>query len=241
MFLIFMIIGGLQKLTLIDYPGHLACTVFLTGCNFRCPFCYSSELVLPEKIALQPRLAMSDFFNFLKQRKGQLDGVVVCGGEPTINPELPDFCRQIKKMDYKLKLDTNGSNPAMLEELLKKKLLDYVAMDIKAPREKYSQVIGFNGASALYLLDNIQKSIDLLKKELVDYEFRTTFVPGLHSKEDVVAIVNWLKPAKRFYLQNFRPEKTLDPNFSTLRPFLDEEMVGYSRLFAPFFEIVQIR
>jgi len=236
-----MIIGGLQKLTLIDYPGHLACTVFLSGCNFRCPFCYSAELVLPEKIALQPKIEASDFFDFLKQRKGQLDGVVICGGEPTINPDLPDFCREIKKMGYKVKLDTNGSNHGLLAKMLNGRLLDYVAMDIKAPREKYSQVIGFDGASNLYLLDNIQKSIDLLKKGLIDYEFRTTFVPGLHTKDDISAIAKWLKPAKRFYLQNFRPEKTLNPSFSTLRPFQDEEAAGYLNLFAPFFEFAQIR
>jgi len=236
-----MKIGGLQKLTLIDYPGCLACTVFLTGCNFRCPFCYSAELVLPEKIAVQPEIPRKDFFDFLKQRKGQLDGVVICGGEPTINPELVDFCSQIKKLGYKIKLDTNGSNPAVIENLLKKKLLNYIAMDIKAPREKYPRLIGFNGVSSAYLLNNIQKSVDLLKKEVVDYEFRTTFVPGLHTKDDVLAIMQWLKPAKRFYLQNFRPEKTLDPNLSTLRPFQADELAGYLDSIAPFFETVQIR
>ncbi|MDD5750660.1 MAG: anaerobic ribonucleoside-triphosphate reductase activating protein, partial [Candidatus Pacebacteria bacterium] len=173
---LFMIIGGLQKITLIDYPGQLACVVFLVGCNFRCPFCYSSELVLPEKIARQPRMPEKDFFDFLKQRQGQLDGVVICGGEPTINQRLADFCSRIKKLGYKIKLDTNGSNPAVIADLLKKKLLDYVAMDIKAPREKYPQTIGFEGVSSSYLLDNIQKSVDLLKKGSVDYEFRTTFV-----------------------------------------------------------------
>jgi len=236
-----MVIGGLQKLTLIDYPGCLACTVFLTGCNFRCPFCYSAELVLPEKIATQPEIPRKDFFDFLKQRKGQLDGVVICGGEPTINPGLVDFCSQIKKLGYKIKLDTNGSNPAVIANLLKKKLLDYIAMDVKAPRDKYPRLIGFNGASSVYLLNNIQKSIDLLKKGIVDYEFRTTFVPGLHTKDDILAITQWLKPAKRFYLQNFRPEKTLDPNLSTLRPFQADELAGCLESIAPFFETVQIR
>jgi len=234
-------IGGLQKLTLIDYPGNLACTVFLSGCNFRCPFCYSAELVLPEKIARQPEISQKYFFDFLKQRKGQLDGVVICGGEPTINPDLPNFCSQIKKMGYKVKLDTNGSNPFLLAKILKNKLLDYVAMDIKAPQEKYAQMIGFDGCHTSYLLNKIQKSIDLLKNGAVDYEFRTTFVPGLHTKDDISAIVRWLKPAKRFYLQNFRPEKTLDPNLSTLRPYQADEMAGYLNLLTPFFETAQIR
>lgn len=234
-------IGGLQRLTLIDYPGNLACTVFLIGCNFRCPFCYSAELVLPEKIARQPEMPTKDFFDFLKQRKGRLDGVVICGGEPTINPELADFCGQIKKMGFKIKLDTNGSNPEVIANLLKKKLLDYVAMDIKASPEKYPTLIGFDGCAVSYLLNNIQKSIDLLKKGIVDYEFRTTFVPGLHTKDDIAAIVRWLKPAKRFYLQNFRPEKTLDPNLSTLRPYQADELAGYLNLLAPFFETAQIR
>jgi len=234
-------IGGLQKITLIDYSGQLACTVFLTGCNFRCPFCYSSELVLPEKIAQQPQIPQKDFFNFLKARRKQLDGVVVCGGEPTINPDLPDFCSQIKGLGYKVKLDTNGSNPVLLRGLLKNKLLDYVAMDVKASPEKYPLLIGFSGCASSYLLSNIQKSIDLLRDGIVDYEFRTTFVPGLHTKDDVLAIAQWLKPAKKFFLQNFRPEKTLDPNLSTSRPLETKEIAPFISLLAPFFDFVQIR
>jgi len=236
-----MKIGGLQKLTLIDYPGTLACTVFLSGCNFRCPWCYSSELVLPEKIAQQPILEEKDFFEFLKQRKCQLDGVVVCGGEPTINSDLPRFLQRIKKFGYKIKLDTNGSNPQMLESVLKQKLVDYIAMDIKAPREKYSQVIGFEGSSGDYLLSLLQKSIDLLKKNIIDYEFRTTFVPGLLDKQDILAIAQWLKPAKRYFLQNFRPEKTLNPSFSSRNSYSMEEAAVFFRSIAPFFEVVQVR
>lgn len=236
-----MKIGGLQRITLLDYPGHLACIVFLTGCNFRCPWCYSSELVLPDKIAKQPVMAQDDFYDFLKKRKGQLEGVVVCGGEPTINPDLPDFCRQIKKIGYKIKLDTNGSNPIMLQELLKKRLVDYVAMDIKASLEKYPMAVGFEGCANNYLADNIQKSVALLKQGLVDYEFRTTFVPGIHTKEDIADIVKWLKPAKKYFLQYFRSEKTLDPIFSQIKVDLTEEINQCLAMASPFFEITQGR
>jgi len=236
-----MKIGGLQRITLLDYPGHLACIVFLTGCNFRCPWCYSSELVLPEKIAKQPIMAHSDFYDFLKRRKGQLEGVVICGGEPTINSDLPAFCRQIKKMGYKIKLDTNGSNPTMLKDLLKKRLVDYLAMDIKAPLAKYSSVVGFEGCSNNYLADNIQKSVEILKQGLVDYEFRTTFVPGIHTKEDIADLVKWLKPAKKYFLQHFRPEKTLDPIFAQMKIDLTEEINQCLAMASPFFEITQVR
>ncbi|MDP2930763.1 MAG: anaerobic ribonucleoside-triphosphate reductase activating protein [bacterium] len=128
-----MIIAGLQKTTLIDYPAKIACTVFLAGCNFRCPWCYSSELVLPEKIKKQSQISARDFFKFLKGKKGLLDGIVLCGGEPSLNKDLPVFIKKIKKMGFLVKLDTNGSNPEMLKRLIKQKLVDYVAMDIKAP------------------------------------------------------------------------------------------------------------
>ena len=136
-----MTIGGLQKLTLIDYPGKIACTVFLFGCNFKCPWCYNPELVLPEKIKKQTGISEKEFFNFLENRKGLLQGVVICGGEPTINQDLPKFIKKIKKMGYAVKLDTNGSNPKMLKELISKKLIDYVAMDIKFPQNRYSELL----------------------------------------------------------------------------------------------------
>jgi pyruvate formate lyase activating enzyme len=134
-------IGGLQKATLIDYPGRLAATVFLIGCNFRCPFCYSSELVLLEKIKKQPKISLKYFFSFLKEKKGLLDGIVVCGGEPCLNKDLLAFIQKIKKLGYLVKLDTNGSNPKMLKNLIDKKLIDYVAMDIKAPLESQKSKI----------------------------------------------------------------------------------------------------
>lgn len=157
---IIMIIAGLQKTTLIDYPGKIACIIFLAGCNFRCPWCYSAELVLPLKIAKQPRISEEEIFNFLKKRQGMLDGVVLCGGEPTINKELPRFIEKIKGLGYSVKLDTNGSNPRMLKELVGAKLIDYVAMDIKTDEDDavYKNIM-IEGIT----IDNIKESVSFLK------------------------------------------------------------------------------
>jgi len=237
-----MIIAGLQKLTLVDYPEKLACTVFLAGCNFRCPWCYNPELVLPEKIKNNPKITKKDFFDFLKFRKNLLDGVVICGGEPTLNQDLPFFCRKIRKMGYFIKLDTNGSNPQMIKDLIKEKLIDYVAMDIKAPEDKYVQTINLKKSSLKNLLKNIKESIDILKKEDIDYEFRTTIVPKLLEKEDIIKIARWIGPAKKYYLQNFQGERdTIDPNFKEINPCLDEYLFDIQKAISHFFEICGIR
>jgi len=231
-----MQIGGLQKVTLIDYPGRIAATIFLTGCNFRCPFCYSSELVLPEKIKKQPRISEKDFFKFLKERKKLIDGVVVCGGEPAISKGLISLIKKIKKEGFLVKLDTNGSEPKILEELIDKKLIDYVAMDIKGPKEKYGE---FSGRKVN--IREIQKSIDILKKGKIDHEFRSTIVPTLHKKGDVIEMAKWIRGAKRYYLQNFRPEKTIDPKFEKIKPYPQEFLLEIQKAISPFFEICQVR
>jgi pyruvate formate lyase activating enzyme len=229
-------IGGLQKVTLIDYPGRLAATVFLTGCNFRCSFCYASELVLPEKIKNQPKISQKELFKFLKERKKLIEGVVLCGGEPAISKGLVPFIKKIKKMGFFIKLDTNGSDPELLKKLIEKKLVDYVAMDIKGPKEKYSK---FSGVKVD--IKKIQKSIDILKEGKVDYEFRSTIVPTLHKKEDVIEMAKWIRGAKRYYLQNFRPEKTIDPKFEKIKPYSQEFLLEIQKAIAPFFEVCQIR
>lgn len=229
-------IGGLQKTTLIDYPGKVACTVFLIGCNFRCPFCYSSELVLPEKIKLQPLVAEKDFFNFLAERKGLLDGVVICGGEPTILAELPAFIKRIKKLGYLVKLDTNGSNPQILKKLIKDGLLDYVAMDVKSVPEKYSEI-----TQSQIKISQIQASIDLLKEGLIDYEFRSTIVPGFHLKADIIKLAHWLQGAKKYYLQNFRPEKTINPSLEKVEPYTEEFLLEIKKEISPLFNDCQVR
>lgn len=231
-----MQIGGLQKVTLIDFPGRIAATVFLIGCNFKCPWCYSRELVLPEEIKKQPRISEKDFFDFLKERKGLLEGVVLCGGEPTINKELPAFIKKIRKAGFLVKLDTNGSNPKMLEKLINDNLIDYAAMDVKLPRERYPEIFGKK-----VKIGNIEKSIKILKQGKIDYEFRTTVVPTVLNKEDILKIAHWIKPAKRYYLQNFRPEKTINPKFEKIKPYPQEYLLEIQKAISPFFEVCQIR
>ena len=231
-----MQICGLQKVTLIDFPGKVACTVFLGGCNFRCPWCYSKELVLPQNIALQPKISEKQFFDFLKTRQELLAGVVVCGGEPTIHKELPQFVKKIKKMNFLVKLDTNGSNPRALQRLLKDRLLDYVAMDVKAPQAKYREAAGVTIDGA-----DIAKSIEILKASKIDFEFRTTVVPTIHTKEDIIRIAKWLSPAKKYYLQNFLPIKTVSQAFEEKRPYSNEDLLDIQKAIVPLFEICEIR
>ena len=232
-----MEIGGLEKSTLIDYPGRIAATVFLLGCNFRCPFCYSSELVLPEKMAEQPKIAEKAFFDFLKERQGLLEGVVICGGEPTIHKDLPDFIKRIKDLGFLVKFDTNGSNPEMLRELMQDGLVDYVAMDIKAPLgAKYDLATGVKVD-----LDKIKESIEIIKGSGVDYEFRSTIVPSIHTKEDVIQMAKDISPAKKYYLQNFRGEKTIDPRFEEIKPYAKDFLLEIQKEISSFFEICQVR
>lgn len=223
-------------MTLIDWPGKIACTVFTVGCNFRCQFCYSSELVLPEKIKNHPQIPEKEFFQFLEERKNFLEGVVICGGEPTIHPDLPSFIKKIRKTGYLVKLDTNGSNPDELKELIDKKLIDYVAMDIKAPREKYQEVVGRRIS-----VKNIEKSINILKENKLDYEFRTTIVPGLLDKEDIIKIAKWIQPSSKYFLQNFLPQKTVDPKFEKVAPYPQKYLLEIQKAIAPFFETCEIR
>lgn len=231
-----MRIGGLQKLTLIDFPGKIACTVFLSGCNFRCPFCYSPELVLPEKIKEHPSLSEKVFFDFLKERKNLLEGITICGGEPSCDKKLPGLVKKIKKMGFFVKLDTNGSNPGMLKKMIDKKLIDYVAMDIKGPKEKYGQIAGVK-----IDIEKIQKSINILREGRVDYEFRSTIVPSLHTKEDIIEMAKWIKGSKKYYLQSFRSEKTLNSEFEKIKPYPRDLLLEIQRAISPFFEICQIR
>ena len=230
-----MLLGGLQKLTLIDYPDHLAATVFTVGCNFCCPFCHNPELVDPQKIKKQPRVLEKEVFDFLATRQGMLEGICITGGEPTLQADLPEFIGKIKNLGYLVKLDTNGSNPAMLENLLNEKLVDYVAMDIKAPLEKYKKVVG-----PTVSLENIQRSVELTRGA-PDYEFRTTVLPSLHSKKDLLSIGRWLEGAKKFYLQQFRPTKTLKAAYQKEKSFDLEKLVQICNTLRMFFDECGIR
>ncbi len=233
-----MIIAGLQKTTLIDYPKKIACVVFLAGCNFRCPWCYSSELVLPAKIVKQPRISEKEFFGFLRERKGKLEGVVICGGEPTINKDLRQFIEKIKNLGYFVKLDTNGSNPGALKDLVSAKVIDYVAMDIKTKQSPLYESIMTEGIT----LDKIKESVEFLKQGLVDFEFRTTVVSTVHTAEDFQEIVKWIGGFNvKYYLQNFRPEKTIDPAFEKIKPFKTEFLENIAKEIAPHFKECKAR
>ncbi len=236
-----MVIGGLEKLTLIDFPDKLACTVFLTGCNFCCPWCHSPELVLPERIKIQPKISEKEFFKFLSERKNLLEGCVLCGGEPTVNKDLEKFARRIKNLGYAVKLDTNGSNPDALKNLIDKKLIDYVAMDIKAPKEKYQKMIGRK-----IDIGKIEKSVAFLKKNKVGYEFRTTVVPTLLTEKDILKIAAWIssggkEKGEKYYLQQFGSGKTLAPEFEKLKPYPDEYILTIVKKISPFFDDCQMR
>lgn len=191
-----MLIKGLQKLTLLDYPGKTACTVFTAGCNFRCPFCHNASLVTDID---DDRISEEEFFGFLSKRQGILDGVAITGGEPTLQPDLKDFLKKIKDMGYSIKLDTNGYRPQVLKDVVSSGLVDYVAMDIKNSKEKYALTCGLDSMD----MAKIEESIEFLMNGKVDYEFRTTVVKELHNEDDIQDIVSWIKGAKRYYLQGF--------------------------------------
>jgi pyruvate formate lyase activating enzyme len=203
-----MLLGGLQKMTLIDYPGKISATVFTVGCNFRCSFCHNPELVLSSQFMVSPgdNTLEKEFFEFLKTRQGKLDGVCITGGEPTLQPDLIEFIVKIKKLGFAVKLDSNGTRPDILRELFEKKLVDYVAMDIKASLDNYQKVCGTKVD-----LERIKLSVDLIRNSGVDYEFRTTIVPGLHTVEEFKDVAEWLAGSRKYILQKYEDNgKILD-------------------------------
>ncbi len=193
-----MIINGLQKLTLLDFPGKTACTVFLGGCNYACPFCHNAPLALPGRE--RDEIGEEELLSFLKKRQGLLEGVCITGGEPTLRRDLPEFISKIKALGYLVKLDTNGTRPEMIRELLDKGVLDYIAMDIKAPVYKYDILAGVENA----FTDKVLQSIELIKNSGIDREFRTTVTDELHTAEDIAAIAGLIKGEKRYFLQPYK-------------------------------------
>ena len=205
-------IKGVQKTTLVDYPGALACTVFLGGCDFRCGYCYNRDLVL--KARALPSLPEEEFFSFLDSRKGILEGVCITGGEPTLWEGLATFCRKIKESGFKVKLDTNGARPERVKQLIDAKLVDYVAMDLKAPLEKYASVTGVDTN-----VGKIRETISLLIQGESDYEFRTTIVPDKISVREIREMACQIQGAKRYYLQQFRASATtINPRYADMEP-----------------------
>lgn len=214
-----MQINGFQKLTLLDFPGKVACIVFTPGCNFRCPFCHNASLVTHID---GERIEEEEILSYLKKRQGLLDGVVVTGGEPTLQGDLADFLGKVKALGYAVKLDTNGTSPEKLKTLVEKGLVDYVAMDIKNTAAKYPVTAGCGAA----VLDKVEESIDFLLADTVDYEFRTTVTAELHTPQDIGDIAKRIKGAKRYFLQNFIDSGDIvSPGNSPVTPQVMAEMV----------------
>ena len=226
-------IHGFNKLTLLDYPGRLACTIFLGKCNFRCPFCHNAGLVLaPER---EPVIPVEEVMSTLKKRKGILDGVCVSGGEPTLAEDLPDILKKIKELGYEIKLDTNGSRPHVVKSLVKDGLIDMVAMDIKACPDHYPTLCGLRYPD----MDSIYETVQFLMSGSVDYEFRTTVVRELHSEKDFREIGQWLKGAKAYYLQAYRDsEEVLQPGFSS---YSLKELEHFRSILLETMDLVEIR
>ncbi len=213
-----MKIGAFQKFSLNEYPGKISAIIFTQGCNFRCPYCHNPELV--KKELFQEPIPEKEFFFFLNKRQHKLDAVSITGGEPTLHSDLPDFIFKIKSMGFLVKLDTNGSNPQMLTNLIQLNLLDYIAMDIKAPLEKYDKVTNVKVNHKA-----ISESIDIIKNSQVEYEFRSTLTEKLLSNEEIINIGKLLGNAKRFYLQNFVFNKTLDDKFESAKSISTERCI----------------
>ena len=227
-----MNIHGLQKMTLLDFPGHVACTVFLGGCDFRCPFCHNFELVDGSTPALMQE---GELLSFLEKRKGLLDGVAITGGEPCLRPDLPDLMRRIREMGFAVKLDTNGAHPALLRQILDERLADYVAVDIKNSPEKYARTCGLPAID----LEPIRESVRMLMTGDTDYEFRTTVVDELHSAEDFPAIGRWIAGARRYFLQGFADRDSVP--FGGLHAPGAQTMRAYADLVRPFVPETRIR
>lgn len=224
-------IKGLEKFAPKDFPGHISSTIFLPGCNFRCPFCHNVELVLnPGNLPIYP----TEFFqNYLNSRTGWLDGICITGGEPLIHNDLEPLLKSIKGRNLMVKLDTNGSFPEKLKDFLDKNLIDYVAMDFKAPLEKYELAAGVPVDTS-----SILESIEIIVNSGIDYMFRTTVVPGLIDKEDFILIGKQLKGSKRFQIQQYSPSHTIDESFSQLKPFDDDTLQEFAVLARSYFDEV---
>lgn len=222
-----MEIKGVVDLSLVDWDGKLSSVIFLPGCNFRCPFCHNYGLVLhPDK---EKTIPFERVENYLKSKNDWLDGVCITGGEPTVHKDLPQFCSKLKDTGLPVKIDTNGTNPRMIEGLIEKELVDYVALDIKAPLtvEKYSKA---TGVDAKNFLRKVKETVAILLDSRIDYEFRTTCVPTIHNEKDIGEVSRHISGCKKYVLQKFDisiRKKTLNPTFSKLKPFTNEEMKAF--------------
>jgi len=228
-----MKIHGFNTLTLLDYPGHIGAILFLGGCNFRCPFCQNAGLVLhPEQ---EPWVPEEEVFSCLKKRRGVLEGICISGGEPTLYNDLPQLVRQIKNLGYKVKIDTNGTNPAMLRHLHAEGLIDYIAMDIKSSKKNYGCASGIN----TFHLTPIEESVDFLMHSGIDYEFRTTVVQELHRDSDFEDIAIWLQGCRRYFLQAYQhSDQIISPGFHS---HTYEKMESFAAILRKKIPLVDLR
>jgi len=228
-----MQIGGFQKTSLLDYPDKISAIVWTVGCNFKCPFCYNLQLVKKSAECIDE----NEILSFLKKRKGLLEGISISGGEPLLQKDIEDFIIKIKKLDYLVKIDTNGAFPDLLEKLIEEKLVDYVAMDVKAPKDKYHKLSGVKTD-----IDKIEKSIKIINDKAADYEFKTTFVPGLLEKEDIIKIAKWLKGSSKYYLQQFKTDVPLISNkLEKAVPYSKEYLYETLEAIKPYFKNCSLR
>ncbi len=230
-----MIIAGLQKLTTTDFPGLLACIVFTQGCNLRCPYCQNSSLIPSTSTANENSIIFDDFLDFLKKRQNVLEGVVISGGEPLIHSDIKSFINLVKEYGYKVKLDTNGTNPKLLSELINSKLLDYVAMDIKNDFDNYSKTVG----NLNLALDNIKQSIELLKSSNIDFEFRTTIVKEFHNIDSISNICEMVGKDAKYFIQNFEDSSNVINH--NLHGFSFEELQNLQDYFGHRYPNLKIR
>ena len=228
-----MKIGGFQKTTLLDYPEHVSAIIWTVGCNFRCPFCYNTGLVNEES----DLFSEEEILDFLEKRKSFLEALTISGGEPFLQSDLKEFARKVKNLGYKIKIDTNGTFPDKLKEMIEEKLVDYVSMDIKAPKEKYSTLSGVNPN-----MEKIEQSINILKNSGIDYEFKTTIVPEFLDKEDIVKTSKWIKDSKKYYLQQFKNDiPVISKDLENLKPYSTEYLENILNEIKPYFKECKLR
>ncbi len=233
-----MLISGVQKFTMLDFPEHTSAIVFTPGCNMRCGYCHNKEFVLPEEIKKISSSFIDEkiVFNFLEKRKGLLDGLVISGGEPTLQRDLKSFIEKVRNLGFKIKLDTNGARFEVLKDLVESGLLNYVAMDVKTSLSKYNELVG-----PLIKVQDIENSINFLKENRVPYEFRTTFIKEVHSTEIIEDIKKLLSGSDKYFLQSFRSANTLEEKFQCYNAFSKGEMIELKNEFAKFIKKVDIR
>jgi pyruvate formate lyase activating enzyme len=228
-----MMIGGFQETSLLDYPEKIAAIIWTIGCNFHCPFCYNRDLVLHES----KQIPIDQIFSFLDKRKGKIDAVSISGGEPFLQKDLPSFITEIKEKGFLIKVDTNGSFPDTLESMLDESLIDYVSMDVKAPKKSYNAVAGTSVD-----IKNIIKSIHIIQEKALDYEFKTTVIPLFHNKQDILDIARWLKGSKRYFIQQFKATSSLlSEALITEKPYSKQMFDDICQEITPYFQECGIR